>query len=245
MRRGAALAVLLVLAGVGSRAAQAPPASGVLYRFEMLQAAPGRLLELIDNARERAGLAAAAGDEAPEIVRHSQGDHWDLLLVWPMGEWAAYHDPARRAKRPAGLEAPPDALVSWHEDLFVRGPSVEALRAHMKGAGLAHFEMMQALPGRRAALIEERGMENAFNRYRGRGETLIFVREAGADWDVVTLGVYRDWRQYAESDAIPRETSDAAAKKAGFTGAEGVGPYMRTLISTHRDTLGPPIRLSQ
>ena len=244
MRRTAVLSILLApLASIAAaQAGDLPRPGDVLYRFEMLQAAPGRLLELIDNSRERAGLAAAAGDEVPEIARHSQGDHWDLLLVWPMGEWAAYHDPARRAQRPAGLAAPPDALVSWHEDLYVRGPSVGSLRAHVKDAGLLHFEMMQSLPGKRAALVEERAMENAFNRFRGRGETLIFVREAGAAWDVVTLGVYRDWRQYAESDAIPRETSDAAAKKAGFTGAEGVGPYMRTLISTHRDTLGPPVK---
>ena len=85
-------------------------------------------------------------------------------------------------------------------------------------------------------------MENAFNRGRGRGEALIFVRDAGAAWDVVTLGAYRNWAQYAESDLVPKETSDAAARKAGFTGADGVGPYMRTLISTHRDTLGPPVR---
>lgn len=85
-------------------------------------------------------------------------------------------------------------------------------------------------------------MENAFNRGRGRGETLIFVRETGAAWDVVTLAAYRNWRQYAESELIPPEVSNAAARKAGFASADAVGPYMRTLISTHRDTLGPPIR---
>ena len=84
-------------------------------------------------------------------------------------------------------------------------------------------------------------MENAFNRSRGRGETLIFVREAGAAWDVVTLGAYRNWQQYAETELIPKEINEAAARKAGFPSADGVGPYMRTLISTHRDTLGPQI----
>jgi hypothetical protein len=111
----------------------------------------------------------------------------------------------------------------------------------VKGAGLLHYEMMQALPGKRDLLIEERRMENAFNRNRGRGETLIFVREAGAAWDVVTLGVYGNWQQYAESELIAKEASDAAARKAGFSSADDVGPYMRTLISTHRDTLGPQI----
>jgi len=34
-----------------------------------------------------------------------------------------------------------------------------------------------------------------------------------------------------------------AALKAGFPGADG--PYMQTLISTHRDTLGPQIVLEK
>jgi hypothetical protein len=248
------LTAVIFVATAGPAMAQ-PGSTGApqtLYRLQMLQAAPGRLIELIDVVKKRAALAAAGSEEAPVIMRHSQGDHWDLAVLWPMDDWAVYYSQARLAKREAAARASGrtlvelarelDPLVSWHEDLFVRGPSVDALRAHVKDMGLLHYEMMQALPGRRDALIEERRMENAFNRNRGRGETLIFVREAGADWDVVTLGVYRNWTQYAESDLIPKETNDEAARKAGFTDASGVGPYMRTLISTHRDTLGPQVR---
>ncbi len=248
------LTVALFVAAAGPAAAQSAsaPTPQTLYRLQMLQAAPGRLLELIDVVKRHAALATAGGEEAPVIMRHSQGDHWDLAVLWPMDDWTTYYSQPRMAKREAAakpsaraladVERDLDPLVSWHEDLYMRGPSVEALRAHVKDMGLLHYEMMQALPGRRDALIEERRMENAFNRIRGRGETLIFVREAGASWDVVTLGVYRNWTQYAESDLISRETSDEAARKAGFTGADGVGPYMRTLISTHRDTLGPQVR---
>jgi len=248
-------AVLVVAAAQAAPAAaqSAPPAAPhTLYRLQMLQAAPGRLLELIDVVKKHAALAAAGGEAAPVIMRHSQGDHWDLAVLWPMDDWVAYYSPTRVAKReaaarasgraPADTERDLDPLVSWHEDLYMRGPSIEALRAHVKDMGLLHYEMMQALPGKREALIEERHMENAFNRHRGRGETLIFVRETGSDWDVVTLGVYRNWTQYAESDLIPKDRSDEAARKAGFTGADGVGPYMRTLISTHRDTLGSQVR---
>jgi hypothetical protein len=243
---------LVLLAGTGPARAQSVAATPVLYRLQLLQAAPGRLLELIDVVKKHGAVAASGGEAAPVITRHSQGDHWDLAVLWPMGDWGGYFETARAARREAaakasgattaGLARELDPLVSWHEDLYLWGPSLEALRAHVKDAGLMHYEMMQALAGRREALIEERHMENAFNRNRGRGETLVFVREAGAAWDVVTLGVYRNWQHYAESDLIPRETSEAAAKKAGFTGADGVGPYMRTLISTHRDTLGPPVR---
>jgi hypothetical protein len=117
-------------------------------------------------------------------------------------------------------------------------------REHVRGAGLAHFEMLQALPGKRGDLIKERQMENVFNRERGRGGTLIFVHDQGAAWDVITLGVYRDWRHYAEQETIPADLTAAAAKKAGFASADAVGPYMRTLISTHRDTLGPILPMS-
>jgi hypothetical protein len=245
-------AILVAAAGPAAAQSAAAAAPQPLYRLQMLQAAPGRLLELIDVVKKHSALAAAGGEETPVIMRHSQGDHWDLAVLWPMDDWAAYYSQARMAKRdtaarasgrtPVELERELDPLVSWHEDLYMRGPSVDALRAHVKDMGLLHYEMMQALPGKRDALIEERRMENAFNRNRGRGETLIFVREAGADWDVVTLGVYRNWTQYAESDLIPKEANDEAARKAGFTDAGGVGPFMRTLISTHRDTLGPQVR---
>ena len=68
------------------------------------------------------------------------------------------------------------------------GPPLEVFREHVRGMGLAHFEMLLALAGKRDELIEERQMENAFNRERGRGGTLIFVHDQGAAWDVITLG---------------------------------------------------------
>jgi len=259
----AASALVALAAGAAALSAQTQPplpgaASGgplegtYLYRFAILQAAPGRLLELMDLLKARVPVLTAGGEEAPHIVRHSQGDHWDLVVICPMGSFPEYYSRERIAKREAaglasGLPSAEydrrlNALLSWDEDLYVLGPPVEAFRTHIREAGLLHFEMMQEFPGKREALVEERRMENAFNREQGRNETLIFVREAGAAWDVVTLAVYRNWRQYAESELIPREVSDAAARKAGFESAAGVGPYMRTLISTHRDTLGPPVR---
>jgi hypothetical protein len=44
-----------------------------LYRFVIVQAAPGRLLELIDLYKKRIPVMAAGGDDVPYIVRHSQG----------------------------------------------------------------------------------------------------------------------------------------------------------------------------
>lgn len=244
-------AMTLVVSTASASGAQEPATSpaGVregtyLYRFAMLQAAPGRLVDLIDAVKQQAPVLVAAGDELPVVVRHSQGDHWDLLVIYPMESVAAYFAPDRVAKRTAQAGPSLRPLLSWHEDLLVKGPPVAVLREHVRGMGLLHFEMMQALPGKFDALVEERRMENAFNRERGRGQTLIFTHELGSAWDVVTLGVYRDWRQYSETDGIPAAVQERAARKAGFPSADGVGPYMRTLISTHRDTLGPPVQVA-
>jgi len=222
-----------------------------LYRFAMLQAAPGRLVELIDALKRQAPLLVSAGDELPLIIQHHQGDHWDLLVIYPLGSYTEFYAPDRVAKRAAVAAGAPIVafsalrpMLAWHEDLFVTGPPVEAVRGHVSGKGLLHFEMLQALPGKFDALVEERRMENRFNRERGRGQTLIFIHDQGAPWDVVTLGAYKDWHEYADSDKIPREVVELAARKAGFADAAGVGPYMRTLISTHRDTLGPLIPVS-
>lgn len=230
-------------------AAPAQDTGSYLYRFVIVQAAPGKLLDLIELYRARMPVVAAGGDELPLIVRHSQGDHWDLCIIYPSGSFTEYYSKDRVARRQAAGDASgvPNAefakrfysMVSWHEDLYAAGPPLEVLREHIRGAGLAHFEMLLALAGRRDDLIRERQMENVFNRERGRGGTLIFVHDQGAAWDVITLGVYRDWRHYAETENIPAEVNAAAARKAGFASPDAIGPYMRTLISTHRDTLGP------
>jgi hypothetical protein len=63
----------------------------------------------------------------------------------------------------------------------------------------------------------------------------------GAAWDLFTLGCYKDMKHWASSSEIPREKREEAAKKAGFEGPDKIGPYMRTLILMHRDTIGVAI----
>lgn len=244
------LSTLTLVLALQTPAAAQP--STELYRFVMIQAAPGKLMELIDLYRGRLPVIAAGGDELPLILRHAQGDRWDLLVIYPSGSFSSYYSPERIAKREkaaadSGVSGAAFAqrfydLVAWHEDVYVEGPPVATLRTQVKDAKLIHLEMLQALAGRRDALISERKMENAFNRERGRPETLIFTHEQGAAWDVITIDAYRDWRHYAESDGIPQQVNDAAARKAGFSNADAIGPYMRTLISSHHDTFATVIR---
>ena len=212
-----------------------------LYRFAMLQAGPGSMQELMTTLKRIGDSMTEKGEERPIIVQHHQGDHWDLLVIYPLGGHAPFRVTEANGRRAEAVLAEIRPLLLWHEDLFVMGPEVDVLRGFLEGKGLIHFEMMQSLPGKYEDLVEERRMENTYNRLRGRGQTLIFTHAAGAAWDVVTLGAYKDWYEYADSAKIPREVSDKAARDAGFPGAAGVGLYMRTLISTHRDTLGPVI----
>lgn len=233
---------------------QAPPSPPPteLYRFVLIQAAPGKLLDLIDLYKRRLPVMAAGGDEVPLIVRHSQGDRWDLAVIYPSGSFTSYYSAERVARREAAAKASGVTneafarqfydLVGWHEDVFVEGPPLAEVRAYFKDLGLVHFEMFQALAGKRDALIEERRMENAFNLARNRPAALIFTHEQGAAWDVITIDGYRNWRHYAESETIPQELTEAAARKAGFPNADAIGPYMRSLINLHHDTIGTPVK---
>lgn len=244
------LTLALTLAAGSPGPAQTPATE--LYRFVFIQAAPGRLLELIDLYRKRLPVIAEGGDELPYIVRHSQGDRWDLVVIYPSGSFTTYYSAERTRRRAAAADASGVSnaefarafydLVAWHEDVYVEGPPLATFRDYVKDLGLVHFEMFQALAGKRDALIEERRMESTFNVARGRPGALIFTHEQGAAWDVITLDGFRNWRHYAESETIPQDITEAAAKKAGFQNADAIGPYMRALIALHHDTLGTPVR---
>lgn len=244
------LAISLALRLLTSPTQPAPAPE--LYRFVLIQAAPGRLLDLIELYKQRLPVITAGGDEAPYIVRHSQGDRWDLCVIYPSGNFTSYYSADRMRQREAAAAASGVTgdqfakqfydLVAWHEDVYVDGPPLPVFRDYVKDLGLLHLEMFQALAGKRALLIAERKMESAFNRARSRPEALLFTHEQGAAWDVITLDGFRNWRHYAESETIPNEVNDAAAKKAGFANMDAVGPYLRSLISLHHDTLGTPVK---
>jgi hypothetical protein len=229
-----------------------PPETAHLYKSTFLQAAPGKLMDLIRLFQERMPVYDAAGDERPFWWRHTQGDKWDLMMVFPMESYSAYYSPERIARRAKAADSSslPQAefarrfyeCTAWHEDLFVEGPPLEIVKKAFSDAAYYHIEIFVALPGKRAELRKEREMENAYARGIGRPETLIFTQDQGGAWDVFTLGFYRDVRHWADSGNVPKEKRDAAARAAGFADADSIGPYMRTLIQMHRDTMGVAIR---
>src|SRR5579859_2767364 len=70
-----------------------------LYKVSLVQAAPGKLPELIDLYKQRSTALTAAGDESPLWMRHSQGDHWDLMILTPMQNYASFYQPDRITRR--------------------------------------------------------------------------------------------------------------------------------------------------
>jgi hypothetical protein len=252
----AAASILLALAlklatplGAGETPAVKPV---YLYKTTFLRAAPGKLLDLIALWKERLPVIEAGGDARPFWWRHTQGDQWDLMILAPMGSYTDYYAKARLSRRDKAAAAAGlawsdfarrlDACVSWKEDIFVYGPPLAFVQKQFEGMGYFHIEIMVALPGRQDDLYKEREMENAYNMAGGRPYNMIFVRDQGASWDIYTLGCYRDLQHWAAPSPLTKEQKDEAAKKAGFESADAIGPYMRTLIDFHRDTMGVAIR---
>src|ERR1700730_16105159 len=187
LRRGhpmfACWLLMLRLGAVG-----ALPEGGYLYRATLFQAAPGRLLEVVDLVKSGWPGMDGGGDEAPLVMRHSQGDRWDLLLLFPMENFAAFYSPNRVERRQRARETAHAQLerlaeaTAWQEDVFVFGPPLARIREIGK-AGFFHVEMFEALPGKARELYRQRLMKNAYSAALDLPENLIFVRDCGAPWD--------------------------------------------------------------
>ncbi|HWG50456.1 MAG TPA: hypothetical protein VN669_12225 [Candidatus Acidoferrales bacterium] len=237
------LLLCTILAALGSRAFAAD--NSYLYKVTLVQAAPGKLTELIELNKARFPDLKSAGDETPLWIRHSQGDHWDLMILYPMGSYTDYYQSeriARRSKAESRTAKQITSDVAWQEDLFAYGPPVAELRKSLGDGGLFHVEMFISLPGMFADLYKEREMENAYSRAVHEPENFIFVRDQGAAWDIFTIGVFRDLKHYAQSADVPAKDQEAAAKAAGFQSPGDIGPYLRRFIREHHDTLAVTVK---
>ena len=217
---------------IGSETSSSAAERGAVpYRMSLMRAAPGRQADLVKTIAAKA--AAAPAGERPLVLKHSQGDQWDLLVLTPMPQGAM-----KTGQADASASAD---FVAWQEDEIVRGPDLSTIDGFL-GAGLYHVEMFHALAGKTGALVHEREMENSYLKAVGRPANAIFTRDWGASWDSFTIGAYRNWKHYAERDDITKERALAAARSAGFENDDSIGPYLRSLILDHHDTLTTPVR---
>ncbi|MFC1627663.1 hypothetical protein ACFL3H_00945 [Gemmatimonadota bacterium] len=247
------LTILLTIAPPPFSEPVAPQSQEYLYATVLMRAAPGGLLELIDLVKKRAEVLEQAGEHRPLILRHAQGDHWDLMVIQPIGSMEEHFtDSAVQRRvlsgRSAGLPEPLyesrlRELASWHEETFYTGSSPDDFQSAVAPpAGYFHVEMFVALPGKHEELYQQRRMENDYLGRIGRPLNLIFTKTMGGPWDCFTLGLYRDLQHFAESADVSADEEDQAAVAAGFESSAMIGPYMRTLINWHQDTIGRIIR---
>jgi hypothetical protein len=229
--------VAAVLLGMAPSPARPAPADPYVYRAVFLQAAPGRLLELVDLFKATLPVYDAAGLPRPLLGRHTQGDRWDILVVEPVGSLASFyaHEPATQWERM-------ESLVAWREELFVSGPPLEEFERRNTEGGFYHLEIFLGLAAKRDSLYRQRLMEDDYSRRIGRPDNLVFTRVGGAAWDLFTIGFYRSLQHYAEPSNITVEQDEAAAKAAGFASRNDIGAYLRRFIALHHDTLLVPIR---
>src|SRR5258708_3721415 len=112
----------LAAAQTSPNTSPAPVTAGrYLYRASLVQAAPGKLVELIDLYKARFAREQKLGEPATFWMRHSQGDRWDLLLLAPISSYGEYYA-AGHMRRLDNSAPDADTIardIAWQEDIFV------------------------------------------------------------------------------------------------------------------------------
>jgi hypothetical protein len=239
-----ALVILGVFIASQSAVANEPPRD-TLWMTTTLRAAPGELKALIADLQtlEKQGFYSKADRIAPLILRHSQGDQWDLMLLEPIGSYSEFFAPerlkseARNTFESAETLGNMEARIAYKDALFAYGPSWAFVAKYIEGKRFFHIEMFDALPGMNQKLLEQREMENAYLEATKRRGNLIFDGDIGTNVDSFTLGAYENLAAFAARPDLEEGASLKAAQDAGFKDDNSIGFYLRTLISAHHDTL--------
>lgn len=216
--------LLLVCLVAGSKISSAE--SFYRYQVSLLRAAPGEMPALIELVKQR--KQQLQGDML--IMRHSQGDHWDLMLLMPLTK----NENPQQFSYQTKVDFQHDFLVSSS----VKWP---ALEKQALGANLFHIEMFQAARGLYPQLLQQRVMENNYLSATQRKANLIFETEFGSDVDLFTLGIYPDLKAFATDPDLAPEVFEKAAQDAGFKARSDIGFYLRKFLVGHQDTLATQI----
>lgn len=213
------LCVLLLLSSVNAVLAES------LYQITLLRAATGSMPALMDLAKgEREQLKGNL-----VIMRHSQGDHWDLMLMKAAGK---------------GMPSEFDygTLASFQHDFIASSDLTwPQFLAKAQQAGMYHIEMFNAAADQHDALMEQRIMENNYLEMTQRKANTIFVTRFGSDVDSFTVGFYKDFSEFAAEPDLPAEVFEKAAKKAGFAARNDIGFHLRRTLVMHQDTFATKV----
>jgi len=197
-----------------------------LYQVSLLRAYPGQMPMLIEAAKnEKSKLQGKM-----IIMRHSQGDHWDLMLLQPAPETIG--QPTRYAK-----------FVNFQHDFLASSDEAWAkIAAKSATSGLFHIEMFHALRGKHEALLKQRRMENEYLVATKRKANSIFITRFGSDVDSFTIGFYANLKAFAADPELDEKVFEKAAKDAGFKARSDIGFYLRKFLVSHQDTLATQVK---
>lgn len=216
-----------------------------LYRVETLRAATGKLEALLEWAASAkdAGYFRDAYGADPLIMRHSQGDQWDLMVFLPMESWEIFYSKQNSKRLEKARDRHKDllnsqsGLIAFEEDHFAYGPPMDVVAADYDVNGLYHIEMFHAAPGKESELLNQRRMENAYLADIGLTTNMIFRRGGGSDVDVFTVGFHQNLAAFAADPDATGDEREAAAIAAGFKDRADISFHLRSLLSAHHDTL--------
>jgi len=188
------------------------------YRVTTLRASPGQLETLIEEVK---ALRAAQKNDVI-ILRHSQGDHWDLMLLEPVDSSVGEYRP----------------LVDFQLSFIAESTApFSEIKREASDNGLYHIEMFHALAGKHDALVDQRLRENDYLRATGQVSNYVFTTVLGSDVDVFTLGFHKDMAAFSKGPSVSDADAELAAKAAGFKNRSDLGYYLRSLLVSHHDTL--------
>ena len=151
----------------------------------------------------------------------------------------------RRRSRPlmGRFRPPARCLLVRKEDVFVSRPPLSSSSNEFEGMAISTSRFMVSLPGEQAKSSTRSGDRGECLRRRGAGRTTWSSSAIRAPRRTSTrLGCYLDLQHWAASSPLTKEQREKWRPGGGLHGRDAIGPYMRTLIDFHRDTMGVAIK---
>jgi hypothetical protein len=221
MRRLALAVFVSAALTVSSSAAQTPSGSSTqeLYHAHFVKAALGKLNDLI---AAYTSAPVPPGEEKPIILRHREGDDWDLLVLTPFGKGEA----TVNANVPADTQAQYAkirASSERHTDSFVAGPAwAQAQKAFGSDAsGVYVVGVYRSANGHRDQLGQAL---DAIAASGPAGRSATFRHVEGGPFDFIQITHYDSW------NAID-------APGTGQTDPQAQSLELRRHMAEHHDTI--------
>ncbi len=214
------------------------PSTANDYWVNQLRAAPGKFPELLDFVKTT-NWTVGFGPR-PIMMRHSQGDRWDLMLLGPAKSACTSHD-CKTARKAFASKL--NDLVDYEMRFTASSEtSWQQLQAEAQNTGMFHIEMFNAAAGKHDALLRQRKIENIYLEKTGQVTNAIFTVNFGSDVDFFTIGFHESFESFAKQGPPSSEEAEKAAIEAGFKSRADISFHLRELIMGHHDTLAVPVR---